>query len=325
MQNSTLIIIIISSLLFLLVFFYWPDTKEKTIYQKEMIKIQSPELSGLTNWMNSEEIKSIESLKGKVVLVDFWTYSCINCIRTFSYLEDLQQKYADDGLVILGIHAPEFSFERKPENVAQALKQYGLTYPVALDNNFETWKNFKNRYWPAKYLIDKDGFIVYTHFGEGEYIETENKVRQLLGLDNISGNSNQKLRKEKTSETYLGTSRRENFKGVNFTGILEKNTWTISDGWQENKEKIYSQINNKEIFLKMNIKAGEANVVMGGNAQVEVFIDGIFTKKIDVNKNDLYNIFNFEDEKLNNKEYKERMIELKFTGQNIEVFAWTFG
>lgn len=183
MKNSTLIVIIIFFLLLILIFFYWPKDDKKS--EEGFLKTKSPELAGLTNWMNSEKIESIESLRGKAVLVYFWTYSCINCIRTLPYLQDLQDKYADKGLVILGIHAPEFTFEKKPKNVADALKKYSITYPVALDNDFKTWRNFKNRFWPAKYLVDKNGFVVYKHFGEGKYEETENQVRKALELDNI--------------------------------------------------------------------------------------------------------------------------------------------
>ena len=140
----------------------------------------APEFSGLANWINSREIKSMRELRGKVVLVDFWTYSCFNCVNTFPYVQGWHEKFKDDGLVVLGIHAPEFAFERDTNNVKNAVKKYGLTYPIALDNGFKLWRAYKNRYWPAFYLIDKQGMVRYTHFGEGRYKEMEAAIASLL-------------------------------------------------------------------------------------------------------------------------------------------------
>ncbi len=139
----------------------------------------APELVGLKGWANSEPF-TLESQRGKVVLIDFWTYTCINCIRTLPYLREWNDKYADRGLVILGVHAPEFEFEKVRENVLDAMETHGIEYAVAQDNDMETWRAFRNRFWPAKYLMDKDGYIRYTHFGEGSYDETEAQIRELL-------------------------------------------------------------------------------------------------------------------------------------------------
>ena len=139
----------------------------------------APELVGINAWINSQPLK-IGDLAGRVVLVDFWTYSCVNCIRTLPYLKVWHSKYADDGLVILGVHTPEFEFEENLDNVRQAVKDNGISWAVGLDNDYATWDAYKNRYWPAKYLIDKDGIIRYTRFGEGAYAQTESKIRQLL-------------------------------------------------------------------------------------------------------------------------------------------------
>ena len=139
----------------------------------------APEVEEINAWINSQPLM-ISDLRGKVVLVDFWTYTCVNCIRTFPYLKVWHSKYADDGLVILGVHTPEFKFEEKLENVHNAVKKYAITWPIAVDNNWATWRAYENRYWPAKYLIDKDGLTRYTHFGEGAYVETERKIRELL-------------------------------------------------------------------------------------------------------------------------------------------------
>ncbi len=134
---------------------------------------------GIDAWINSDPL-TLAQLRGKVVLVDFWTYTCINCIRTFPYLKLWHSRYADDGLVILGVHTPEFEFEKDYANVRQATRDNGIVWPVAQDNNFDTWHAYRNRFWPAKYLVDRDGVIRYTHFGEGEYAETERRIRELL-------------------------------------------------------------------------------------------------------------------------------------------------
>ena len=139
----------------------------------------APELTGLGNWFNSEPL-TLQGLREKVVLVDFWTYSCVNCVRTLPYMVDWNAKYADEGLVILGIHTPEFAFEQDADNVRQAIERFGILYPVAQDNDYGTWQAFNNHYWPAKYLIDAQGHIRYVHYGEGDYDQTELAIQQLL-------------------------------------------------------------------------------------------------------------------------------------------------
>ena len=139
----------------------------------------APELRDTGAWINSEPF-TLDSRRGEVVLIDFWTFSCINCIRTLPYLRSWHDKYADSGLVILGVHAPEFEFEEVLENVQGAVDEFGLLYPIVQDNERGTWRAFRNRFWPAKYLIDRDGYIRYTHFGEGRYEETEQWIRKLL-------------------------------------------------------------------------------------------------------------------------------------------------
>ena len=139
----------------------------------------APDFRGIHRWINTEPL-SVEELRGKVVLVDFWTYTCINCIRTLPYLKDWHDKYADSGLVIVGVHSPEFEFEKLTENVTVQAAKLGVDYPIAQDNDFETWRAYKNNYWPAKYLVDKEGVVRYNHFGEGAYLETEETIRELL-------------------------------------------------------------------------------------------------------------------------------------------------
>ncbi len=141
----------------------------------------APELRGTGEWINSEPFTLTGMMEdNKVVLIDFWTYTCINCIRTLPYLRVWHEKYADHGLVILGVHTPEFEFEKEYDNVVEAMDKFALEYPIVQDNDFGTWQAFNNRYWPAKYLIDHNGKIRYSHFGEGAYDETEMKIREIL-------------------------------------------------------------------------------------------------------------------------------------------------
>jgi len=137
----------------------------------------APELQDISGWINTEPF-TLESQRGKVVLIDIWTYTCVNCIRTLPYVKSWHTKYADQGLVVIGVHSPEF--EKVRENVVDAVEEFGIEYAVVQDNDFGTWRALGNRYWPAKYLIDRDGYIRYSHFGEGAYQETEDKIRELL-------------------------------------------------------------------------------------------------------------------------------------------------
>jgi cytochrome c biogenesis protein CcdA/thiol-disulfide isomerase/thioredoxin len=219
----------------------------------------APEFVGLQTWINSNPL-TLASLKGKVVLVDFWTYSCINCVRTLPYVEKWYETYKDKGFVVIGIQAPEFSFEKKESNVQAAVKQNGLTYPIALDNNLDTWNAFNNQYWPAHYLIDKNGIIRSQHFGEGEYNTTEQAIQKLLGesgpitssTDNLSQNSNV------TPETYFGVSRRQNYVQGN-PSSLTTNTWSLSGNWQESADKITSGQDSS--VMRFHVRAKDVYIV----------------------------------------------------------------
>ena len=168
----------------------------------------APEFAGTQEWINSEPL-SMDGLRGKVVLIDFWTYTCVNCIRTLPYLQSWQERYADDGLVIVGVHTPEFEFEKLYDNVVQASETEGVTWPVVQDNEFSVWRSYSNRYWPAKYLIDQGGVIQYRHFGEGRYAETEEEIRKLLA---VTGEASESLSMplpsdQQTDETASGRQR----------------------------------------------------------------------------------------------------------------------
>jgi thiol-disulfide isomerase/thioredoxin len=142
----------------------------------------APNFVGITNWFNSAPL-NIADLRGKVVLVDFWTYGCVNCVNTLPHVTALYEKYKDRGLVVVGVHTPEFPFERSAGNVQAALKRHGITYPVAQDNDSKTWNAYRNQYWPAQYIVDRNGRIVFQHAGEGQYEEIERTIAGLLNAN----------------------------------------------------------------------------------------------------------------------------------------------
>lgn len=242
---------------------------------------RAPELRNIATWINSDP-QTVANLKGKVVLVDFWTYSCINCIRTQPYLNSWYDKYKDKGLVIIGIHAPEFAFERVPENVKQAVIDAKIGYPVGLDNDFTTWKAYNNQYWPAKYLIDKDGLVRFTHFGEGKYDETESAIQSLLKEAGsnvnmpIQTSNDSQIPSNLTPETYLGYERGERFANgerfkndeiVNYPNIpkIETNQWSLSGNWKVGKLDTLSTGGNSRLQLRYTAK--EVYLVMSGDGK----------------------------------------------------------
>lgn len=151
-------------------------------YQLAAAQNSAPNFAGISNWFNSAPL-SISSLRGKVVLVDFWTYGCVNCVNTLPHVTELYAKYKDRGLVVVGVHTPEFAFERSAANVQAALKRHGITYPVAQDNDSQTWNAYGNQYWPAQYIVDQSGKIVYQHDGEGQYEQLDRTIQRLLNAN----------------------------------------------------------------------------------------------------------------------------------------------
>jgi thiol-disulfide isomerase/thioredoxin len=233
----------------------------------------APNFTGITRWYNSAPL-SIGALRGKVVLVDFWTYSCINCIRTLPYVKALDAKYAKEGLVVVGVHTPEFAFEADPGNVGRAIKDFGIKYPVALDPHNSTWNNFYNEYWPAHYLIDRNGHIRDVHYGEGEYSRTENDVRTLLGMKaDASGNDGIDVDAQ-TPETYLGYGRAERFSGTlvpdksaTYPGAqdLAADEWTYSGRWTVHTESALAGDNAR---IVLHYRARDVYIVAGGTGTI---------------------------------------------------------
>lgn len=303
---------------------------------------KAPELEVGGKWFNTKPL-DWDVLKGKVVLIDFWTYSCINCLRTLPYLKEWYEKYKDKDFVIIGVHTPEFEFEKDAENVLEAIKSLGVKYPVMQDNEFKTWRNFHNVYWPAHYLIDGDGYIRQVHFGEGGYLETENAIRSLLNEKPLSETRDTELIEKLrpiTPETYLGYERAQSYssqlsltkdKAVDYETDfnLKSDEVGLKGRWIYGKESITSQGNS---ILSLNFEAEQVYLVMTGNSQqpVMVYLDGkklpqeYFTKdmnkngEIVINQDRKYDIINLH------KDYGRHMIEI-YIPAGISAYAFTFG
>ena len=231
-------------------------------------------------WFNSPPLK-LADLKGKVVLVDFWTYSCINCIRSLPYLQAWYDAYKRDGFIIIGVHSPEFEFEKISANVERAIKDRKLTYPIVQDNDLAIWSAYSNHYWPAHYLIDKDGYVRREHFGEGEYDQTEKAIRALLaeaGKDadegmTIKGPVQLPIEAGQSPETYLGYERGRNFVNASqfkadnkvaytVADNLDENDWSLGGTWTIGAEGSHSEADGDILRFKFSSK--EVYLVMGG-------------------------------------------------------------
>ena len=305
------------------------------------VLVRAPEFTGLGPWHNSEPF-TLESLKGKVVLVDFWTYSCINCIRTLPYMQGYWEKFkGTDKFALLGVHTPEFTFEKSEKNVAMAIKDHGLTYPVAQDNDFGTWSAFANRYWPAKYLIDANGYIRYTHFGEGAYEETDKAIQSLLQEIGVSSEETKGTKETKETndvsgpispETYLSSRSWPAFGNAagepssdivtySAPASMTLNKYYLVGDWQLVNDE-YETLRSDTGEIRMKFTGGEINLVMGieeGAAPVSavVSIDGKSAKNFSITKNDLYELFKGS--------YGEHEMVLKLMGKGLQAFAFTFG
>ena len=301
----------------------------------------APEFATSNEWVNVPP-QTMAGLKGKVVLVDFWTYSCINCLRTLPYLTGWDRKYRADGLVIVGVHAPEFAFEKNIANVRAAMAKYGIDYPVTLDNRLDTWTNFKNEYWPAHYLIDRQGQVVYTHFGEGAYDVTENNIRQLLGLDGKIApvTAAAPYTRGQTPETYLGYARADRFANdglkrdsiadYKLPDIVAPNHWALDGRWQSDGEKIVAAASNarlqlnfsaKKVFLVMGTANGQpvsATVRLNASEPADKAGADAPAGKITVDQHRLYEI-------VNQGAMANGVVEIIADQPGLEAYAFTFG
>jgi cytochrome c biogenesis protein CcdA/thiol-disulfide isomerase/thioredoxin len=277
-------------------------------------------------WINSKPL-TIRQLRGKVVLIDFWTYSCINCLRTLPHVKAWDAAYRKHGLVIIGVHTPEFAFEHVTSNVRAAVRRLGIRYPVVQDNRFKTWDNYANQYWPAEYLIDRSGRIRHTSFGEGEYPTTENLIRKLLA---VKGRRARQLpdvtpTEAMTPETYLGYARIANYRGARIVpGVkthyllasnLYANEFSYGGTWTVGAEKIVA---GPAARLRMNFQAKDVYLVMGGHGTVQVRVNGRKTKTLHVNAERLYTV------QSSNTLARNALLELRFT-PGVQAYSFTFG
>ena len=330
-----------------------------TITRMQIDKSQfklAPELTKITSYINSQPI-TLADLRGKVVLVDFWTYSCINCIRTIPYLNAWHEKYADDGLVIVGIHTPEFEFEKDYNNLKAAVKKFDIKYPIAQDNEKDTWNAYENLYWPRKYLIDTEGYIRYDHIGEGAYAETEKVIQSLLAerTEYIGGNvtfdqsisnpeSSQSVNFDRinTPELYLGyeysrtpLGSSEGYKPdqvVKYTipddSKIVPNRIYLAGEWKNNNDHMELQSEVGCILLPYSAKA--VNIVAGGSGELNILEDNSklddSSRGTDISEDGtvkidgqrLYNIVGHE-------QYGNHNIAIEVVGRGFQIYTFTFG
>ena len=318
-----------------------------------------PELKGAVEWLNSPPLTKA-SLRGKVVLVDFWTYSCINCLRALPYVEAWAQKYKDHGLVVIGVHAPEFAFEKVPDNVKRAVHDLGVTYPVALDNNLAIWQAFDNQYWPAHYFIDAQGRIRHHHFGEGEYDQSERVIQQLLreagNRDVPGGIADPKARgvqaaatpddPARSPETYVGYGRGSNFaagpaqpdKPANYETPfpLQPNQWGFSGRWTIGEESSALEAAGGKITYRFH--ARDLHLVLGPGTdgkpvRFKVTLDGqplgaSHGMDTDADGNGvvtnqrLYQLIRLDKP---SAAQTDHTFAIQFLDPNVQAFAFTFG
>ncbi len=291
---------------------------------------KAPEFAGISEWINTPGNKplTMRGLRGKVVLVDFWTYSCINCLRTLPHIKAWDRAYRKDGLVIVGVHTPEFSFEHVPSNVRAAVKKLGVRYPVALDNGYKTWNAYQNQYWPADYLIDRTGRVRHSHFGEGDYEGTESLIRRYLGqgahapTTQVADVTPTDIT---TPESYLGYVRLERFAGgrvapdrdkaYHFPSGLAQNDLAYSGHWRVQSQRALA---GRAARLRLHFHARHVYLVLGGRGSVQVLVDGRKLHAVEVRGNPrLYTL-------VDALQVQDALLELRFA-PGVSGYAFTFG
>jgi len=290
--------------------------------------VKTPELEGIKAWINSKPL-TMDQLKGKVVLIDFWSYTCVNCLRTLPYLKAWHEKYAKNGLVIIGVHSPEFSFEKDVESVRKAVKELGIEYAVAVDSDMETWNAFSNGYWPAKYIINQDGYVAYLHFGEGAYGQTEAAIQEQLGVKKPLGKeAHPDYMFDQSPETYAGFGKNLGLgsglacdkDGCNiYIDLGEHDMNVIYPHGQWVQEKEYLELQKAPGILAYRFTAREANMVIEPleKCDADIFVDGKAAGKIKLDKAGMYNVFK-------DKKYGDHELSVTFSGK-VRVYAYTFG
>jgi thiol-disulfide isomerase/thioredoxin len=312
-------------------------------------RVHMPSFDGATAWVNSEPLDPA-SLRGRVVLVDFWTLTCINWLRTVSYVRSWSQAYRDDGLVVIGVHTPEFAFERDIDLVRRATTERGIDYPVAVDNDYAVWSAFDNHYWPALYFVDREGIIRDTHFGEGRHEQSERVLQRLLGIDREPvGVEGTGVEAEadwgnlRSSETYLGYVRGDQFaspggaaidtrRDYRLPGQLRTNQWALDGEWTVSRENVVAERAGGSIAYRFS--ARDAHLVLSPGARepipFRVLLDGEVpgsSHGVDVDDQGngllvdgrMYQLVRQADG------VSERTLEITFGEPGAEAYCFTFG
>jgi len=311
-------------------------------------RLRMPSLGGATGWLNSEPLGPAE-LRGHVVLVNFWTLTCINWLRQEPYVRAWSQAYRDDGLVVIGLHTPEFSFEHEIDRVRQATNERGIDYPVALDNDYEIWSAFDNNAWPALYFVDTEGIVRDDHFGEGRYEQSERLIQRLLGVErepvSVEGlgvEAEADWNNLRTPETYLGSGRSERFasadgafderRGYQLPDRLRVNHWALAGEWTIGRENVVLEQAGGTIAYRFH--ARDAHLVLSSGPReaipFRVLVDGEVPRRshgVDVDEDGngvlrdgrLYQLVREHDA------VRERTLKITFLEPGAEAYAFTFG
>jgi thiol-disulfide isomerase/thioredoxin len=296
-----------------------------------------PQLEGAAEWLNSEPLGSDE-LRGRVVVVDFWTLTCINWLRTEPYVRAWSQAYRDDGLLVVGVHTPEFTFEHELRHVQRAVKEREIDYPVALDNGYRIWRAFDNHYWPALYFIDRDGMIRDQHFGEGRYEESEREIQKLLGIERelvdvvgVGPEAEADWENLRSPETYLGAYRSERFAG-DADGRLRLNDWSLDGAWSVGREKIVADEPGASVAFRFH--ARDAHLVLarsnGDPIPFRVELDGdtpgaSHGVDVEVDGSGLLDASRMYQLVRQPGEIRERTLVVTFLEPGAEAYVFTFG
>jgi len=315
-----------------------------------------PDLGGAVAWLNSPPLSN-KSLRGKVVVIDFWTYSCINCLRALPYVENWAAKYKDAGLVVIGVHTPEFAFEKERANVEKAVRDLKINYPVAIDSDYRIWQAFHNQYWPAHYFIDGKGQIRFHHFGEGEYDRSERVIQALLkengaqllsvsatAVSGIGAEAASDLANDRSPETYIGYHRAENFASQEsiakdsrktYTPLprLSLNQWALSGSWKVDEESAVLQTAPGKIIYRFH--ARDLHLVLGTTKEnkpvrFKVTVDGTPPGEdhgADTDSNGLGAVQGHRLYQLIRQKgpVEDRTFEIEFLDPGVQAFAFTFG
>lgn len=290
---------------------------------------QAPEFAGIEHWFNSPPL-NLAGLRGKVVLIDFWAYSCINCLHAIPHVEHLYETYRDKGLVVIGVHSPEFDFEKDRDNVREAVQRLGITYPVAVDNRHATWNAWHNQYWPAQYLIDQDGRLIGHHYGEGDYLRMENAIRLLLGLDMLRSQPSAEAQPApagRSPEIYLGSRRQtqlaspepgdDGTRRFHLPATLPPDRYALQGVWAVSGE--YVRLAAPDGALRLRFRAGKVHMVASAASPVslELRVDGRAQPPVTVQASRLYTLYDEGDD-------REHELLVRIAQPGIRIYTFTF-